>query len=149
MASLRDFLQRFRPAGTPGAAARPGVPADRQAELAVELEPVFALLAETQDQAERLRLAGSRQAAEGLRQAADQAEVIMSNATGQASAVRAEAAARAQALADPQWQQLAAAADRRADQIRAVTRARLPGYVELSVRSVPVLGEDHSTQAVP
>jgi V/A-type H+-transporting ATPase subunit D len=31
---LRDFLERFRPAGAPGAAAGAGVPADRSRELA-------------------------------------------------------------------------------------------------------------------
>jgi hypothetical protein len=40
-----DFLRRFRPAGTPEAAARAGVPVDRAAEAAGELEPVLALLA--------------------------------------------------------------------------------------------------------
>jgi hypothetical protein len=43
----RDFLNRFRPAGAPGAASRVAVPADRTAELASELVPVLALLAGT------------------------------------------------------------------------------------------------------
>jgi hypothetical protein len=48
MPRARDFLERFRPGGTPGAVARPGVPADRQAERPAELEPLLALLAETE-----------------------------------------------------------------------------------------------------
>jgi hypothetical protein len=39
--SLRDFLERFRPVGTPGASAT-GVAADRTAERAAELEPALA-----------------------------------------------------------------------------------------------------------
>ena len=45
MPSARDMLQRFRPIGTPGAAAPAGVPADRAAELGRELQPVFDELA--------------------------------------------------------------------------------------------------------
>jgi hypothetical protein len=48
MAWPGDLLNRFRPAGTPGAAARAGVPVDRAAEAAAELEPVLALLAEAE-----------------------------------------------------------------------------------------------------
>ena len=46
MARARDFLEWFRPSGTPGAAARPGVPADRLAERSAELESLLALLAD-------------------------------------------------------------------------------------------------------
>ena len=42
MASARDLLERFRPAGTPGAAAPAGVPYDRGAALEDELRPVLA-----------------------------------------------------------------------------------------------------------
>ena len=41
MATLRDYVRRFRPAGAPGAAAPAGVPADRGAELDAELAGVF------------------------------------------------------------------------------------------------------------
>ncbi|MGH8867626.1 MAG: hypothetical protein ACRDYU_06490, partial [Actinomycetes bacterium] len=57
-----DFLERFRPAGAPGAAAAAGVPADRVAELSAELEPVLARLAGTQREAERIRAAARRDA---------------------------------------------------------------------------------------
>lgn len=36
MPGLRDFLMRFRPAGSPGRASAVGVPADRSAELSSE-----------------------------------------------------------------------------------------------------------------
>jgi len=43
-AAVADFLERFRPAGTAGAAAQGGVPADRIADTAAELGPVFMML---------------------------------------------------------------------------------------------------------
>ena len=48
MPRVRDVLHRFRPSGAPGAATAAGVPVDRAAELATELEPVLALLAEAE-----------------------------------------------------------------------------------------------------
>lgn len=57
MPAMRDFLERFRPAGAPGPAAA-AVPADRPAELAAELEAVFALLNEAE--AERLEISTRR-----------------------------------------------------------------------------------------
>ena len=54
MPRVRDVLYRFRPAGAPGAASSAGVPVDRSADLAAELEPVFALLADTEQEVCRL-----------------------------------------------------------------------------------------------
>ncbi len=45
---VRDFLERLRPSGTPGAPSVAGVPADRLAERSTELEAVFALLEDVQ-----------------------------------------------------------------------------------------------------
>ena len=45
MPQWRDFLERFRPAGTPGAAARPGVPADRSADAVRGVFPLAFLAA--------------------------------------------------------------------------------------------------------
>ena len=44
MPQLRDFLDRFRRQGAPGAAGRAAVPVDRQGALAAELLPVLASL---------------------------------------------------------------------------------------------------------
>ena len=55
MPQWRDFLERFRPAGTPGAAAQGGVPADRIADTAAELEPVFMMLDDVHAEAARIR----------------------------------------------------------------------------------------------
>jgi hypothetical protein len=62
MPRSRDILQRFRPAGTPGPASSSGVPADRVAEASAELEPVLALLAETQAEVSRIRRDAEREA---------------------------------------------------------------------------------------
>ena len=66
----RDLLQRFRLAGTPGAPAAPGVPADRVAEVSAELEPVLARLAAAEQEAERLRTGARDEAARRIRDAA-------------------------------------------------------------------------------
>lgn len=62
MPQARDFLDRFRPAGAPGAASRAAVPADRTAELASELVPVLALLAGTDAECDRIITAARRDA---------------------------------------------------------------------------------------
>ena len=48
MARVRDILFRFRPAGARVPAAEAGVPVDRAADLAAELEPLFAQLADAE-----------------------------------------------------------------------------------------------------
>ncbi|HSK35570.1 MAG TPA: hypothetical protein VLA80_02435, partial [Actinomycetota bacterium] len=50
-----NFLSRFRRAGTPGAAARAGVPVDRAAEAAAELQAVLSLLAEIESACSEIR----------------------------------------------------------------------------------------------
>lgn len=96
MARARDLLDRFRPAGAPGAAAAVGVPADRLAEVSEELEPVLALLDEVAQQCTALRAAGEARAArlreEGLQRVAQ----VQSSGREKARAARAEVAARAQ-----------------------------------------------------
>lgn len=101
MPQWNDFVDRFRPAGTPGAAARPGVPADRSAEAAAELTPLFALLDDTQDEVERIRSAAAERADEILRAAHRQADQIAAQARADAESVRAQAEAEARGGAEP------------------------------------------------
>jgi cell division septum initiation protein DivIVA len=93
----RNFLDRFRPAGTPGAAGRPGIPADRSADAAAELTAVLALLDDAQEEAARtrqvavdrgqeIRRAAHRQAAELVAKARDDAETV--RAQSEADALR-------------------------------------------------------------
>jgi regulator of protease activity HflC (stomatin/prohibitin superfamily) len=101
MPDLRNFLSRFRPAGTPGAPTRGGVPADRVAEREAEIQPVLELLEETRTQAERIR-AAARVAADGRRERArQQADALVAAARLRAGAERTAARNRGlQAVSD-------------------------------------------------
>ena len=97
MPQWQNILDRFRPAGTPGAAGRPGIPADRSADAAAELTAVLALLDDAQEEAARtrqvavdrgqeIRRAAHRQAAELVAKARDDAETV--RAQSEADALR-------------------------------------------------------------
>ena len=94
MPRARDLLQRFRPAGTPGAAARRGVPEDRVAGLSAELEQVLTLLSGSVEQARRIRDSGRTAAEQRRRTAIEQAQALVSAARDQGEPIRAEAATR-------------------------------------------------------
>ena len=95
MPSTRDLLQRFRPAGAPGAATATGVPVDRNDERAAELAGVFALLEETVAEAERVRVAVATQARERRDRAREQALAKVAQARLDAEAMRTKAVAEA------------------------------------------------------
>jgi vacuolar-type H+-ATPase subunit H len=125
----RDFLDRFRPAGAPGPAARAGVPADRAAELAAEVEPVLALLDGTYAECQQI-IAAAQQEADRI--AADaQAEVaaVGQEAVRQAGTARDEATAEVLAQAQAQARAAAADAGQQARQIRRLAQRRLPVLV--------------------
>lgn len=94
MPRARDLLQRFRPAGTPGAAARRGVPEDRIAALSAELEPVLGLLSGSVEQGRRIRDNARASAEHRRRTAIEQAQALVMAAGGQAEPIRAEAGTR-------------------------------------------------------
>ncbi|MVU78465.1 hypothetical protein GPX89_14570 [Nocardia sp. ET3-3] len=125
MARWRDFLDRFRPAGTPGPAGPHGVPADRAAEASAELLPVLRRLDSIQDEADRLRAEAERRA-ERIRADGDaQAHALVDNARAAAESVTAETMAAELARAEPPNpadQTAAAAVGDRAQR-------RLPEYV--------------------
>jgi hypothetical protein len=134
MAGWRDFLDRFRPAGAPGAASPGGVPVDRAAAAAAELIPVLERLDAAQDEADRRRAAaqdeaarvthaGTRAAAALLQQARDNAETV----AAQAASTAMRAASRDGPDEDPETpaQVLRSAAQRQpADVERVVAAAR-------------------------
>ncbi|HEX7745917.1 MAG TPA: hypothetical protein VF462_11720, partial [Micromonosporaceae bacterium] len=62
MPAVRELLDRFRPAGAPGAASAAGVPADRQTTASAELDPVFAALADVVAKCAGLRATAVRDA---------------------------------------------------------------------------------------
>lgn len=95
MPGLRDVLDRFRPAGTPGAATSGvGVPADRRAAAAAELEPVFAELARVARQCAALRREADDEATHLLGESTARARTLVTQARHDAAAERATAAAR-------------------------------------------------------
>jgi hypothetical protein len=94
MPRVRDVLQRFRPSGAPGAATAAGVPADRAHELAAELEPVFALLADTERECADI-VDRARRAESGIRvREAERARGVLAAGRARVEAERAAAAAR-------------------------------------------------------
>jgi vacuolar-type H+-ATPase subunit E/Vma4 len=96
----QNVLDRFRPAGTPGAAGRPGIPADRSADAAAELTEVLALLDDVQEQAARTRQAATDRAQEIRRAAQREAAELITKARYDAESVRAQSEADALREAD-------------------------------------------------
>ena len=110
MPGLRDYLDRFRPAGAPGAGGT-GVPADRSRELEAELTTVLALL-----DGVHAECAGF------VARARWDAERIVAAAHTEAATMTGEADRRARAARDEAaWEVLAAA---RAEAADTVARAR-------------------------
>ncbi|MEV6097084.1 hypothetical protein [Nocardia sp. NPDC051981] len=127
MLRWRDFLDRFRPAGAPGAAGPHGVPADRAAEAAAELTPLLRRLDTVQDAADRLRAEAQHQAerirADGLAEARSIVETASTATESVSDATMAAALART-AADSPDDATVAIAA------LRARADERLPGYVQ-------------------
>jgi cell division septum initiation protein DivIVA len=91
----QNILDRFRPAGTPGAAARPGIPVDRTVAATAELTAVLALLDDAQEEARQTRQAAIDRAQEIRRAAQRQAAELVAKARDDAESVRAQAEAEA------------------------------------------------------
>ncbi|MBS2965901.1 hypothetical protein KGA66_22825 [Actinocrinis puniceicyclus] len=136
MAGLRELLLRFRRAGAPGAATVGAVPADRAAEQAAELAPVFAALAETEAQAAEIRSRAAAEAAQLRQQAARQAALIVAQARENAVAERESAARRARSQAETYCAQLLQEARTQAESLRSRGQASVPEYGERVVAGI-------------
>jgi lysozyme family protein len=136
MARARDLLERFRPAGTPGAAARRGVPADKLSELFDELAPVLALLASDMEQAKRVREEAQAEAVERRRRAQERARSIVAAALSGAGADRADAATRLTRAAADETEAVRASGGETAGLVRRTAEGRLPAYTERVVAEV-------------
>ena len=123
MPRVRDFLDRFRPAGAPGAAAEAGVPIDRAAELTAELEPLFASLARTECDCADIRERADGDAVAIRAHAADRARGLFS------AAERAAAAATAQQRTESQAADQMAAAGQEAAAVGQLATSRMPGFL--------------------
>jgi vacuolar-type H+-ATPase subunit H len=144
MPPLRDFLTRFRPAGSPGAAARAGVPADRSGALESEVAPVLARLDDTEAEHERL-IAQARHDAEQIVAAARSAAgAIAADAAQRAETVREQAARQAMTAAREQAARTTEDASQQAAQIRELARQRMPALVSRIVGTIRQLQVEQS-----
>jgi hypothetical protein len=136
MPGLRDVLDRFRPAGAPGAASAAGVPTDRQASLVAELEPVFTALARDEWHAAEVRRVGALYARVLAEQARRQAEAELAQARTQAPAQRAQAAADLRQRAEAELADIGEQAGRAAEAVRERAGQRIGGLLIQVLRQV-------------
>jgi hypothetical protein len=129
MPRSRDILQRFRPAGTPGAASNVGVPADRVAEIGAELAPVLSALAEAQEHAAAVRAGAAAEAEHRRQRAVERAAAVVAAARRDEAAERSEAALRTSAKASEESAALQASAERDVEALRRGAAERMPGFV--------------------
>ncbi|MDG6108299.1 hypothetical protein Daura_21430 [Dactylosporangium aurantiacum] len=97
MTTLRQLLQRFRPAGPPGTAGQAAVPADLAARTEEELRPVFSVLAAADAEAAAIRAEAEAAAARRRHRAGVAAQRIATAAHARAQQARVEAFAAARA----------------------------------------------------
>ena len=90
---LRDYLDRFRPAGAPGAGGT-GVPADRPRELETELTTVLALLDGVHAECTGIVAKARRDAERMVAAARGEAAAVADDADRRARAARERAAGR-------------------------------------------------------
>lgn len=128
MPSVREFLERLRPSGTPGAPSAAGVPVDRVAEVAAELQPVFDALDSVQADAERIRQQAAEQAKRLREDGNERAQSIAADATQRASAERAAAAAAVEARREMVVHGILDTAHLRADDIARSAEERMPAF---------------------
>jgi vacuolar-type H+-ATPase subunit H len=143
---VRDFLDRFRPAGAPGAASA-GVPVDRAGELAAELAPVLALLTDTNAECGRLIASAERDARRIVAEARTQAAAVTADAGRRARSAREEAARQALAEARAEAAEAEAAAGRQAALVRELAAERMPALVSQAVSLVRNLPEPTQADA--
>lgn len=141
MPRVRDLLYRFRPVGAPGAASATGMPVDRGAEQAAELEPLLAQLADTERGCVRIREQGDRDAERIRARASEQARSIVAAATTATAAERAAASARLRRQTETESAELLAGAQLEAAAVRERAAERVPDYVDRAVASVRALLE--------
>ena len=144
MPALRDFLSRFRPAGSPGSAARAGVPADRSRELEAELSPVLAVIDSTDADRKRIIAQARRDAEQIVAKARAEAAVIAADAGRRAEAAREEAVRQVMARAQDEAAGVVADAMRQAARTRQLADERMPALVSRAVDTIRQLQSEDS-----
>jgi cell division septum initiation protein DivIVA len=142
MPQLRDFLTRFRPAGSPGAAERAGVPADRPSELESEVGPVLALLADIEAERERLITQARRDAEQIVAAAQSAAGAVAADAAQRARTMREQAARQVMITTREQAARTVEDARQQAAQTRELARQRMPALVSRVVGTIRQLDVD-------
>lgn len=139
MPQWRNFLERFRPVGAPGAAMPQGVPADRVADVAAELAPMLELLDEVQAEAERIRRDGVEQAARLRYDGEEQAAAMVERARTRGKIIEAEAFARAHAEFAAQQADFDSEHAMEIERLRARIAARMPEFVDRVLAQAQIL----------
>ena len=147
MSATRDFRDRFRPAGAPGAAGGAGVPADRARELGAEIGPVLALLDDTHAECGRIVTAARREADRISAAAAAEMARIGQEAGRLARIARDDAAGEVLARARAEASAAEADAGQRAARIRRLAKRRLPGLVDTATGLVLAVGSERDADA--
>jgi len=143
---LRDYLDRFRPAGAPGAGGT-AVPADRSRELEAELTTVLELLDDVHAECAGV-VAQARQDAEQIVAAARaEAATMTGDADRRARAARDEAAWEVLAAARTEAAGTVARARQQALRIRERAEQRIPALASRAVGLVRGLGTGPSASA--
>ncbi|MGZ4743872.1 MAG: hypothetical protein ACXVYS_11775 [Oryzihumus sp.] len=151
MARTRDLLERFRPAGAPGAAAPAGVPSVHAASLREELLPVLALLEPTESEVDAVHTDASTRAERISADARTRAAELAAQARARADEARAEAAARQQRQGDEALAVELGHARQDAARLQSAARERVPALVSrvLSLVREELLPDGAATSSPP
>lgn len=129
MPRVRDLLYRYRPSGAPGAATAAGVPVDNAARLAAELDPVFAQLADTEQECAAVLAHGRRRSEEIRRRDEERVRSLVAGAEARAESERAAAATATRDAGRADTTAVREAADRSAADLAERARTRFPEYL--------------------
>jgi len=143
---LRDYLDRFRPAGAPGAGGT-AVPADRSRELQAELTAVLALLDGVHAECASVIAQARRDAERIVAAARGEAATVADGADKRARAAREEAAREVLAAAQAEAVGTVARADQQAMRVHDRSRQRIPALANRAVGLVRDLGTDPRASA--
>lgn len=147
MPGLRDYLDRFRPAGAPGAAGT-AVPADRSRELEAELTAVLALLDGIHAECASAVAQARRDAERIVASARSEAAAAAGDADKRARAAREKAAREVLAAAQAEAESTVARAHQQALGVRDRARQRIPALANRAVGLVRDLGTEPGASAV-
>jgi len=144
--ALRDYLDRFRPAGAPGAGGT-GVPADHSRELEAELTTVLALLDGVHAECADIVAKARRDAERMVAAARGEAAAVADDADRRARAARERAAWEVVAAARAEAVGTVAHAEKQALRVRERARQRIPALASRAVGLVRGLGAEPSASA--